>query len=77
MFPRLKDSDYTINGLRKTHKKGVSLLCHSQSEGPELTRKKRIVKIQLTPSTYMYTAQTVQLHNTIEGERVTFFLFYE
>lgn len=37
----------------KTQKKGVSLMCYSLSEGSGRTRAKRIVNIQLTPSTYM------------------------
>ena len=34
---------------------------HSLLEGPELTRTKRIVNIQLTPSTYMY-----ELHEQLD-----------
>ena len=39
--------------LSKTHKKGVSLMCHSQSEGPELTCAKKNSFVMLTPSTYI------------------------
>ena len=53
----------------KAQKKGVSLMCHSLLEGPELTCVERREIFAHTFDVYAYSMSCPLLHNTVEGER--------